>query len=553
MDKVTLPDSGSPGPPVWIPAIFCILSIPALVVSSGSYPITIYTDEPIRALVTKEMLISGNWLAPTLNGEYYFNKPPLYNWLIIASWKIFGVDSVFGFRFPMILSWFVLGLLTWHFTFKHTGKKALAFATSIFSVTHGRLLYYDTLLGLIDLTYACITYAGFMVIYTYGQAGNWKRLFLASWTLTAIGTLTKGITSPLFQVLTLSAYFLLLKPARWRLLFNRWHWAGILLYLLILSAYFVPYFAFNQVNPNEYFEAMFQNSTKATPLQQKIGKVFLHLFTYPLQMFYDFAPWTWFVLLLFRKETVRLIRSHPFIEFNVVVFLINFIIYWISPDTFARYLFMLLPLLFCSLAYFYLEQNDPIKWQRLSLDWLMRGLLMLSALGAGLLPLFNIAKQTSAYWGKSLTLCLALLFLALLSFRKRHYTVWLFTLGLVVVRIGFNWFVLDRRGNDDRKSVLNGANIARIAEGKPVFIYGMKTDPQYSVIGSQNGISYNYSKASGQILRFSSQPSAGGFYLALKKTLDTVQHQKSFTFFNPNLEGDSLVMFKFNAFSPAAN
>ena len=47
-------------------------SVIGLVLPLGSYPVNIITDEPIRALVAREMLISGDWLTPTLNGELLF-------------------------------------------------------------------------------------------------------------------------------------------------------------------------------------------------------------------------------------------------------------------------------------------------------------------------------------------------------------------------------------------------------------------------------------------------------------------------------------------------
>ena len=40
------------------------------------------TDEAIRSLVALEMKLSGNLITPTLHGEYYYNKPPLYNWIL---------------------------------------------------------------------------------------------------------------------------------------------------------------------------------------------------------------------------------------------------------------------------------------------------------------------------------------------------------------------------------------------------------------------------------------------------------------------------------------
>ncbi len=47
-------------------------------------------DEPRYAQVAREMLETGEWLVPHLNGIVYTEKPPLYFWLIALASKPFG-------------------------------------------------------------------------------------------------------------------------------------------------------------------------------------------------------------------------------------------------------------------------------------------------------------------------------------------------------------------------------------------------------------------------------------------------------------------------------
>ena len=55
-------------------------------------------EEPRRALIALEMLYSGDYLTPTIMGELYFAKPPLFNWIIIVSAKLFGSFSEMAVR-----------------------------------------------------------------------------------------------------------------------------------------------------------------------------------------------------------------------------------------------------------------------------------------------------------------------------------------------------------------------------------------------------------------------------------------------------------------------
>jgi 4-amino-4-deoxy-L-arabinose transferase-like glycosyltransferase len=47
-------------------------------------------DEGRYVGVAWEMVRSGDWLTPTLNGLPYFHKPPLFYWLTAVSIKAFG-------------------------------------------------------------------------------------------------------------------------------------------------------------------------------------------------------------------------------------------------------------------------------------------------------------------------------------------------------------------------------------------------------------------------------------------------------------------------------
>ena len=59
-------------------------------------------DEPRFAEASREMLETGNWVVPHLNGEYRFDKPPLIYWLQAGSISLLGVTEM-AVRLPSIL------------------------------------------------------------------------------------------------------------------------------------------------------------------------------------------------------------------------------------------------------------------------------------------------------------------------------------------------------------------------------------------------------------------------------------------------------------------
>jgi len=59
-------------------------------------------SEAMYALIPQEMLAAGSWLAPTLNGAPYLDKPPLLYWLNLLGYKLLGV-SAWSARVPTLV------------------------------------------------------------------------------------------------------------------------------------------------------------------------------------------------------------------------------------------------------------------------------------------------------------------------------------------------------------------------------------------------------------------------------------------------------------------
>ncbi|MER3497832.1 MAG: hypothetical protein C4308_03940 [Chitinophagaceae bacterium] len=63
-------------------AALVILYIISVIVNLGCLPLD--GEEPRRAIVSIEMLHSGNLIRSTIFGWEYFNKPVVFNWLSTA-------------------------------------------------------------------------------------------------------------------------------------------------------------------------------------------------------------------------------------------------------------------------------------------------------------------------------------------------------------------------------------------------------------------------------------------------------------------------------------
>jgi 4-amino-4-deoxy-L-arabinose transferase-like glycosyltransferase len=77
---------------------FFVLALVLWGICLGNVPLRDW-DEGTRALVAREIYRTGNWLHPTVWGEPYLMKPPLMDWLIALSYKLWGVRE-FTTRLP---------------------------------------------------------------------------------------------------------------------------------------------------------------------------------------------------------------------------------------------------------------------------------------------------------------------------------------------------------------------------------------------------------------------------------------------------------------------
>src|ERR1700739_4933377 len=50
-------------------------------------------DEPRYAQIAREMLARHDWVTPVLNGTAWLEKPVLYYWGAMLSYKVFGVSD----------------------------------------------------------------------------------------------------------------------------------------------------------------------------------------------------------------------------------------------------------------------------------------------------------------------------------------------------------------------------------------------------------------------------------------------------------------------------
>lgn len=424
-----------------------ILLVPALLSNLGL--LAFIDDEGIRSLVALEMELSGNWITPTLHGDFYYKKPPLFNWILGAWYQITGQINEFHARVPTAA--ILLGYATSIFAVLRPkyGTK-FAFLSAFMLITCGRVLFWESMLSLIDMTFSWVMFMVFMVIYHFMEKERYWLLFLLSYILAALGFMLKGLPAIVFQGLTLLMYFIYCR--QFKKLFSLAHLLGGLVFVAIVGGYYAIYDQYNSLE--NVFATLFTESSKRTAANFSVGDTIGHLIAFPFELIYHFLPWTLLVLAFLKKDALALIRKDRFITFCLLAFGANIWIYWISPEVYPRYFLMLMPLVFISSLYlfdFHKKENTLVY--RL-IDRLLLVICILLSL-ASWAPLFVDAIQFIPHLVPKTLLGVVLLSGATIGyFYKKEQRFIYLVLFLLGFRILFNFFVLPHRNADDYGDVV---------------------------------------------------------------------------------------------------
>jgi 4-amino-4-deoxy-L-arabinose transferase-like glycosyltransferase len=198
----------------------------------------IRADEGRYAEIAREMLASGDWITPRLNGFKYFEKPPLQYWTTAAAFALFGVDE-WTARLWTALTGFLGVLVTWFATRRLFSARSALYAAAITasSMLYASMGHFSSLdMGVTFFLSAC-AFAFALAQRDAASPSERLRWMIAAWAAAALATLSKGLIGVVLPAAAVTLYVILERD--WRLL-RRVHWiAGGLTGLAIAAPWFV--------------------------------------------------------------------------------------------------------------------------------------------------------------------------------------------------------------------------------------------------------------------------------------------------------------------------
>ncbi len=212
------------------------------------------SEEGRRVLPAVTMLETGNYIVPQIGSEPYLRKPPLVNWLVAGSFKLFGVRNEWAARLPSAIAVLVVALAFLALTSRPAGSPsgesgwkpdfrlgpngslaaAMMWLTNFGLLEKGRMIEIEAL-------YVSLTGLAFVV---WLSGWNEPRRRWLAWVFAGVflglALLAKGPLVLFFFYAVVVA--VLWQAEEMRQLWSAPHFVALVLMLGIFAAWAIPYF-----------------------------------------------------------------------------------------------------------------------------------------------------------------------------------------------------------------------------------------------------------------------------------------------------------------------
>jgi 4-amino-4-deoxy-L-arabinose transferase-like glycosyltransferase len=192
-------------------------------------------DEAHYAVTTRELLRSGDWLAPTYNGRPFFDKPVFFHELQAMTMSVVGVNELGARLVEAIAALGLIGMTYW-LALVVCGRKTASIAALLLTICPAVLGL--TRYAILDMVFTLFLFGGVSLLTMATLAGR-RRLEWAGYVALALAVLTKGPVGLVLVALTFLAILAVSPRGRRALLGLHWIVGGA-----IVVALASPWFAY---------------------------------------------------------------------------------------------------------------------------------------------------------------------------------------------------------------------------------------------------------------------------------------------------------------------
>ncbi|MEL7122897.1 MAG: hypothetical protein AAFO07_25845, partial [Bacteroidota bacterium] len=198
-----------------------------------------------------------------------------------------------------------------------------------------------------------------------------------------------------------------------------------------------------------------------------------HFLNFPLSTWLDLLPAGILILFLIPKRKKTNLLQHPFIRFCIWISIVNFVVYWISPGSRQRYVYMLYPLFVMTMLYAYYQIKEAKHWTHRFFKWFVRfivGVLILVAIAINFIPDLQFLKYLLPL---SIVCVLSYVVLLYFNIRTKIPPIATLILATIIARFIFDLAIIPQRNyRSDALDTKNLANeIYQTTKEEPLYLY----------------------------------------------------------------------------------
>ncbi len=325
-------------------------------------------DEGVYAEVSRVMYQNAQPVIPELNGEGFFEKPPMLYWAQMLGYRLFGVNSL-GARFFNGAAGLATLLVLYFGAARPLGGRlafqaALVLGSSIIFTYLARVAMTDMFLTLfLTLCLICSWYAVERAMQDQGGTA----LFLLGCLFGALAMLSKGAIGALFPILTALIY--LVSIGRVTIIFRKsWFLPGAAILTLVGFSWYLL-LGFLHPDGFDFMKELFikhHMGRFSQPMEGHSGSVFYYL----IVLLFGFMPWFGYLLLAFFSFIVTGLSlkadgRQRYLRLLVIFSLVVFVFFSIAATKLPNYILPALPGFALLIAWLFDRQQirRPLIWR----------------------------------------------------------------------------------------------------------------------------------------------------------------------------------------------
>jgi len=358
--------------PIWF---LCLYMLPL-----GIRPLVV-PDEVRYAEIPREMVASGDWIVPRLNGLLYFEKPVMGYWLNGIAIKIFG-ENAFSVRITSAISAGLSALMVFFLTARFlSSRRKGAMAASVYLTFF--LVYGLGVFSLLDGMFSFFLTActGFFFMAWSGRAhrSSYYGYLILAGIFCGFAFLTKGFLGFAIPISIIVPF--LVWEKNYKLIFSA-SWLPILTALIVI----LPWAVLIHLKAPDFWNFFFWNEHVKrffSEHAQHKESFFFFFMVLPAALF----PWT-FLAPAAIAGLVKNGMEKPLLRYALCWFVFPFLLFSISSGKLSTYILPFFPALAILLTMGLIQYLDSPKTH-----WFDKGVLLLMGF-LGLLIAALVILQT---------------------------------------------------------------------------------------------------------------------------------------------------------------